>query len=64
MEWPDGGGDKLATDAFEGGSGRGGTELEDMLLVRGGGGGGGCVAGTVVLGAARFLVVTMSSGIS
>lgn len=53
----------LATVALDGGNeGRGGPELEVMLLLRGGGGGLDCAAGTVVRGAARLRVVTISSG--
>lgn len=63
VEWAEGGGDKLAADMLEDGKGRGGPELEDILLVRGGGGVG-CAAGREVLGAALLRVVTISSGIS
>jgi hypothetical protein len=63
IEWPEGGGDRLAADILEVGMGRGGPAVEDILLVRGGGGVG-CAAGMVGLGAARFRVVTISSGIS
>ena len=60
VEWLDEGGDMLAA---EGGSvGRGSPAIEVILLLRGGGGGVGCAAGTVARGAARFLVVTISSG--
>lgn len=53
----------VATVALDGGSeGRGGAELEAMLLLRGGGGGVGFAAGTVARGAARLRVVTISSG--
>lgn len=53
----------LATDALEGGSaGLGGPAFDTILLLRGGGGGVGCNVGTVVRGAARFRVVTISSG--
>ena len=66
MEWLEEGGDMfdmVATVALGGGSeGRGGPELDAMLLLRGGGGGVGFVAGTVARGAARLRVVTISSG--
>ena len=61
MEWPDEGGDRLATDMLDDSGGRGGPAFEDILLVRGGGGVG-CTADTVVRGAGRFRVVTISSG--
>jgi hypothetical protein len=48
-------------DEIGGRGGPGGPVLEDILLVRGGGGVG-CTAETVVRGAGRFRVVTMSSG--
>lgn len=60
IEWPDGGGDRVATDALDTAAGRGGPAVEDMLLVRGGGSVG--AAETAVRGAGRFRVVTMSSG--
>jgi hypothetical protein len=63
VEWEEDGGDRLAADMLEDGKGRGGPELEDILLVRGGGAVG-CAAGKEVLGAVRFRVVTISSGIS
>lgn len=60
VEWLDEGGDMLA--AAGGGVGRGSPALEVTLLLRGGGGGVGCTVGTVARGAARFRVVTISSG--
>jgi hypothetical protein len=62
-EWLEDGGERLALDILDGGIGRGGPELEDILLVRGGGAVG-CGAVTEVLGAGLRRVVTMSSGMS
>ena len=62
VEWLDEGGDMLVVVMLEGGSVGLGSPALEVLLLRGGGGGVGCTAGTVARGAARFRVVTISSG--